>query len=111
MWPATDAGLRARNIVLEIGESAVRDEGELRRWVQSYREAGYLIALDDVGAGHSNLNRIPELQPDILKVDRYLVHGIDEDFHRKEVYRSMASMAHGLGAMIIAEGVETEEEA
>jgi EAL domain-containing protein (putative c-di-GMP-specific phosphodiesterase class I) len=106
-----DAGLSARNIVLEIVESAVRDEGELRRWVQSYREAGYLIALDDVGAGHSNLNRIAELQPDILKVDRYLVRGIDQDFHRREVYRSLASMAHRLGAMIIAEGVETEEEA
>jgi EAL domain-containing protein (putative c-di-GMP-specific phosphodiesterase class I) len=106
-----EAGLCARNIVLEIVESAVRDEGELRRWVQSYREAGYLIALDDVGAGHSNLNRIPELQPDILKVDRYLVHGIDEDFHKKEVYRSLAGMAHRLGAMIIAEGVETEAEA
>ena len=106
-----DAGLCAQNIVLEIVESAVRDEGELRRWVHSYREAGYLIALDDVGAGHSNLNRIPELQPDILKVDRYLVHGIDQDFHKQEVYRSLASMAHRLGAMLIAEGVETEAEA
>jgi EAL domain-containing protein (putative c-di-GMP-specific phosphodiesterase class I) len=105
-----EAGLSPRNIVLEIVESAVKDERELRRWVHAYREAGYLIALDDVGAGHSNLNRIPQLQPDILKVDRYLVHGIDSDFYKREIFRSLASMAHHLGAMIIAEGVETESE-
>jgi hypothetical protein len=70
-----------------------------------------LIALDDVGAGHSNLNRIPLIKPDILKIDRYLVQDIQGDFYKQEVLRSLVSMSRRLGTLIIAEGVETQEEA
>jgi len=104
------AGLTPRNVVIEILESAVKDVQELLRFVASYREAGYLIAMDDVGAGHSNLNRIPLVKPDIIKVDRFLVEGVDRDFYKQEVFKSVLSMARHLGTVIIAEGVETEGE-
>jgi hypothetical protein len=64
-----------------------------------------------VGAGHSNLNRIPLIKPDILKVDRYLVQNIQGDSYKQEVLRSLVNMARRLGTLIIAEGVETEDEA
>jgi EAL domain-containing protein (putative c-di-GMP-specific phosphodiesterase class I) len=106
-----EAGLSPRNIVLEIVEAAVTDEAELDRWVRSYREAGYLIAVDDVGAGHSNLNRISRIQPDVLKVDRYLVSGVDSDLYKQAVVRSLLHMSRNAGTMIVMEGVETEGEA
>lgn len=104
-------GLKPQNIAIEIVESAVGDLKELQRFVKLYRSYGFLIALDDVGAGHSNLNRIPLIQPDILKIDRFLVENIHQDFYKQEVVKSLVSMARRLGTLIIAEGVETEEEA
>ncbi len=105
------AGLKPQNIAIEIIESEVADLKELQRFVQLYRSYGFLIALDDVGAGHSNLNRIPLIKPDILKIDRFLVQDIHQDFYKQEVLKSLVRMARHLGTLIIAEGVETEEEA
>lgn len=106
-----EMGLKPENIAIEIIESDVEDLKELQRFVQLYRGYGFLIALDDVGAGHSNLNRIPLIKPDILKVDRFLVMDIQDDFYKQEVLRSLVQMARHLGTLIIAEGVETQEEA
>jgi hypothetical protein len=102
--------LSPRSVVIEILESAVKEVGELLQFVGNYRDAGFLIALDDVGSGHSNLNRIPMVQPDIIKVDRYLIQDVDRDFYKQEVLKSLVSMAMHLGTVIIAEGVETEGE-
>lgn len=107
----TEMGLEPSQIALEIIESAVDDLDELRRFVELYRGYGFLIALDDVGAGYSNLNRIPLIKPDILKIDRFLVQDIQKDFYKQEVLRSLVNMSRRLGTLIIAEGVETQEEA
>lgn len=107
----SEMGLKPENIAIEIIESDVEDLRELQRFVQLYRSYGFLIALDDVGAGHSNLNRIPLIKPDILKIDRFLIQDIQDDFYKQEVLRSLVSMARRLGTIIIAEGVETQEEA
>ncbi len=107
----TAAGLKPSSISLEIIESDVKDVNELQKFIQIYRDHGFMIALDDVGAGHSNLNRIPLLKPDILKVDRYLVQNIQKDFHKQEVFKSLVGLSHKLGAVTLAEGIETPEEA
>jgi len=104
-------GLQPQNIAIEIVESEVGDLKELQRFVKLYRSYGFLIALDDVGAGHSNLNRIPLIKPDILKIDRFLVEDIHQDFYKQQVLKSLVGMARQLGTLIIAEGVETEAEA
>jgi EAL domain-containing protein (putative c-di-GMP-specific phosphodiesterase class I) len=107
----TDAELEPSSISLEIIESHVKDLRELQKFIQIHRDYGFLIALDDVGAGHSNLNRIPLLKPDLLKVDRYLVQHIHLEFHKQEVFKSLVGLAHKIGALTLAEGIETEEEA
>ena len=63
-----------------------------------------------MGAGHSNLNRIPLLKPDLLKVGRFLVQHIHLEFHKQEVFKSLVGLAHKIGALTLAEGIETEEE-
>jgi EAL domain-containing protein (putative c-di-GMP-specific phosphodiesterase class I) len=97
-------------IVIEILESKVKSTEALGRFVQIHRENGFLIALDDVGKGHSNLDRIPVIQPDILKIDRSLVMNLHEDYYRQEVFKSLVSLSQKIGALVLAEGVETEEE-
>jgi EAL domain-containing protein (putative c-di-GMP-specific phosphodiesterase class I) len=99
------------SIVLEINETLVRNAVGLGAFIRLNREAGFLLALDDVGAGFSNLDRIPLVKPDIIKIDISLVRHIESDYHRQEVFRSMVRLASRIGAVAVAEGVESEEEA
>lgn len=102
--------LDPKNILIEILESKVKDVEALAKFIQIHREHGFLIALDDVGKGHSNLDRIPIIQPDIIKIDRSLVTNIQEDYYRQEVFKSLVQLGQKIGAVVLAEGVETEEE-
>jgi EAL domain-containing protein (putative c-di-GMP-specific phosphodiesterase class I) len=102
------AALSPTNVALEILESATSDLSRLEDFCRTARRHGFLVALDDVGTGHSNLERIPRLEPDILKIDRSLVHGMNDNYHRREVFRSLFALSHQIGALTIAEGVETE---
>ncbi|HEY3379274.1 MAG TPA: EAL domain-containing protein [Armatimonadota bacterium] len=104
-------GLPTQQVVIEIMESKVRDVAALRRFVESYRDYGFLIALDDIGTGHSNLDRIPMLKPDILKIDRSLIQQIDQEYYQQVVFKSLVNMAKDLGVLVVAEGIETEGEA
>jgi hypothetical protein len=69
------------------------------------------VALDDIGTGHSNLDRIALLKPDILKIDDSLIRGIESDFYKQEVFKALSSLSQRIGAMVLAEGVESASEA
>lgn len=103
--------LNPNNIVIEIVESRVADLEALKRFVRFYKSNGFFIALDDVGAGRSNLDRVPLVRPDILKIDRSLVSGIDRKYYRQEVFKALVNLSRKIGALVVAEGVEREEEA
>ncbi len=105
------AGLKAGNVAIEILEAEVRDMAEFGMLVDELRALGFLIVLDDVGAGHSNLDRVSFIRPDILKIDRSLVARLDRDFHKQGTLKSLVDLSRKTGALVIAEGVETEEEA
>lgn len=104
-------GINPNNVILEIIESRSRDLDSLMDFVSYYKRHGFVIALDDVGAGYSNLDRIPLLKPDMLKLDRSLVSGVNRHFHKLEVVKSLVRMANRTGALVLAEGVERAEEA
>ncbi|NDV28641.1 EAL domain-containing protein [Desulfovibrio sp. JC010] len=108
---AAQCGIPASNIILEIIESKAGSDAALTSFVGKSREHGFLIALDDVGTGHSNLDRIPSLEPDIIKIDRSLITDINEKFYNLEVTRSLISLAERTGSLPLAEGIETVEEA
>lgn len=103
--------IKPENIVIEIVESKVANVQALNKFVNTYRSQGFLIALDDMGSGRSNLDRIIIVKPDIIKIDRSIVKDIHLDYYKQEVFRSLVSLSKTLGAMIVAEGIETEEEA
>jgi len=98
------------SIVIEINESKVQNIEHLVRFVNNYRKSGFLIALDDLGVGCSNFDRISLVKPDILKIDRSLIKDIGQSYYKQEVFKCLVTMANNIGAVVVAEGVETEDE-
>jgi EAL domain-containing protein (putative c-di-GMP-specific phosphodiesterase class I) len=106
-----DARLAPQIIAIEILEARIEDVDVLRYLVQSLRASGFLLALDDVGKGHSNLDRVALIKPDVLKIDRSLISRVDRDFHKQETVKSLVGLSRRIGAATVAEGIETAEEA
>ncbi|GGM06690.1 signal transduction protein [Pseudomonas asuensis] len=102
-------GIDPRRIVFEITE-LTGNQQRLLEVVRRYRAAGARVAIDDFGAGYSQLDRIMDLAPDILKLDMRLFQAAVRGGPSSEVVKAMALMAEKTGCRIIAEGVETEEE-
>ncbi|RON01020.1 diguanylate phosphodiesterase [Pseudomonas brassicacearum] len=96
-----------RRIVFEITELG-GDSQRLSEVVTRYRQAGARIAIDDFGAGYSQLDRVLALQPDILKLDMRLFQAAARGGPSSDVVKALAQMAEKTGCWIIAEGVETE---
>ena len=104
-------GIPSERVAIEIIESKINDAYALQRFIANHRKRGFLIALDDMGAGHSNLERIPSIKPDIIKLDRSLIQNIDQEYHKQEVFDFFIKLAHRIGVFVIVEGIETEAEA
>jgi EAL domain-containing protein (putative c-di-GMP-specific phosphodiesterase class I) len=100
-------GVNAQRIVFEITELD-GDSQRLAEVVARYRQAGARIAIDDFGAGYSQLDRVLALQPDILKLDMRLFQAAALGGPSSDVVKALAQMAEKTGCWIIAEGVETE---
>lgn len=97
-------------IVIEINEKKATNDSLLLELVNLYRHYGFVIALDDVGAGYSNLNRIVLARPDIIKIDRSVISEVQYNFYKQEVIKAISDLGQKIGAITIAEGVETEPE-
>ncbi len=79
--------------------------------IDTYKQIGFSVAIDDFGAGHSGLDMFARFVPDEIKLDMELVRGIDTDARRRAIVRSVVSMCAELNTLLIAEGVETAAEA
>lgn len=101
-----DFKLNPSTIVLEINELPVESLELMKLFADKYKALGFLIAIDDIGAGSSNLDRIPYIMPDIMKIDKELISGIEESFYKKQVVSMIVQLATNLGALIVVEGVE-----
>ena len=98
-------------IMFEFTEDEfMRDPSHVNRIVKSYKEFGFLTALDDFGAGSSGLSRFAETQTDILKIDMQLVRGVETSRARRAIVKGLSVMARDLGVELLAEGVETQAE-
>src|SRR3954452_10781648 len=94
-------------IVVELTEHEVfGSEGELEAGLAALRARGARVALDDAGAGYAGLQQIIRIAPDILKLDRALVHGAHADGSRQALLEALIGFAGTTGAAVCAEGVE-----
>jgi EAL domain-containing protein (putative c-di-GMP-specific phosphodiesterase class I) len=111
MRAVDECHLQREQIVFEVIESEdVRDVHHLRDILNFYRERGFEVALDDIGSGYSSLNRIAQIRPDYIKLDRELVSQVDKDPYQALIAAKLLETAKGLGITTIAEGVESEAE-
>ncbi|WP_323122163.1 sensor domain-containing phosphodiesterase [Burkholderia alba] len=96
-------------IVLEVVEQPSRDEAELARTIDLIQHRDFLVAIDDFGTGFSNFDRIWQMKPDIVKLDRSIVERAlkPDDSHR--IIHHLVTMLHQSGTMVLAEGVESDD--
>jgi EAL domain-containing protein (putative c-di-GMP-specific phosphodiesterase class I) len=108
---AQECWIDPRRLVLElVEEGAAWDERALREALACLRTVGVRIALDDFGAGRSNLGLVPDCRPEYLKVDRHIVHGCDADADRRAILDAVKGLSRSLHCGVVAEGVETAAE-
>lgn len=101
-----------RGVVFEMTEhSAFEDIRAVRLAIDVLRDQGAIIALDDAGAGYPGLKQIIELRPEIIKLDRDLVSGLHSNEAKRVLVEMLGGLADQLDAWVLAEGVETPEEA
>lgn len=99
-------------IVLEITEKLVIENYGLFRETMAYFTAlGMAFAVDDVGSGYSGLESIARLKPAFLKIDTGLVRDVHASLVHREMVKAIVAMGHGIGSTVIAEGIESPDEA
>jgi EAL domain-containing protein (putative c-di-GMP-specific phosphodiesterase class I) len=103
--------LSPRRIVLEVLEERLTDLDKLTEGLHQFREEGFLIALDDFGAGHSNIERIWQMSPDIVKLDRIMLSHAAHRMDMATILPGFVALLHEAGKLVLIEGIETEQEA
>jgi diguanylate cyclase (GGDEF)-like protein len=106
-----DCGMSPDRVVIEITETQpVENYALIQTAIEHYRETGFGIAIDDLGAGYSGLKLWSEMHPDFVKIDRHFITGIDSDRIKHQFVRSILEISQSLGCQVITEGVETRGE-
>lgn len=103
-----DSALSPSQVVVEVLEGQVSDEVHLSESIDYYRQIGCLIAIDDFGAGHSNIDRVLRLEPEIVKLDRSLITNTTPKARR--VLANLVALLHEAGCLVVLEGIETLEQ-
>ncbi len=104
-------GVEPQQIWLEATERGFLKVESAREAMTSARKIGYMIAIDDFGTGYSSLSYLENLPLDALKIDKSFIEGIDCDNRGHSMASHIIAMAKTLGLKIVAEGIETSEQA
>jgi diguanylate cyclase (GGDEF)-like protein/PAS domain S-box-containing protein len=108
----SSTGLSATMLGLEVTETTIVAEGAVsdraRDELQTLRDLGVKIAIDDFGTGVSSLGQLQRFPVDMIKVDRSFIQGVEHDVKNAAIAANLVSLAHALGLVAIAEGIESE---
>lgn len=96
--------------LIEVHEAAVTEVHQMRYLRDRLREMDVGLVYDDFGAGRSRLAELSEVPPDVIKLDRILVAGLDQNEARQGLVRALVTVMQDLGIDVLAEGVETQAE-
>ncbi|TAN26270.1 MAG: GGDEF domain-containing protein [Castellaniella sp.] len=106
-----EAGLTDERLVMELTEQTADDLWDVLQPILSrFRSQGIRFAIDDLGAGSSNLGRWLKLRPEFVKIDKAFSSGIHNDLLRQQILRSVNDIAAVAGTVVIVEGIETQED-
>ncbi len=105
-------GVAGDRLVLEVTETAALSNVESsQRLVEEAAELGVRFALDDFGTGYSSFSYLALLRPDFIKIDRSFVSDADNSSYDAGLLEAIVALGHGLGITVLAEGIETHEQA
>ena len=104
-------GLQPQRVVLEVSEQAGGENSRFAEIIDGLRKAGFVIALDGFGAKHSNIDRVWNLRPDIVTLDRCILAQASEHSHIERVLPGIVSMLHESGQLVLMGGLSTERDA
>ncbi len=109
---AARVGMPLENIIFEVTESErVADREHLMNIFREYRASGLQTAIDDFGAGHAGLTLLAAFQPDVLKLDMELIRDIDTRRPARRIVQAVIEVCRDLDIRVVAEGIETPNEA
>lgn len=110
--PDDPVAFHDHEVYLEVTESAAFKYFDLCMSVlkEVCSRTGAKLAIDDLGAGYSNLKRVADLEPDVVKLDRELIRALDKSPRQHTLVTAVVRMCNELGAKVVAEGVETVDE-
>ena len=104
-------GVSSNRIFLEITErSAISEYDLFYDRLKAYRQHGFKIAIDDVGGGYSSLESIVHTHPEVVKLDRHIVKGLESDAYKRSIVKLIIAFCRENGIICIAEGIETQHE-
>lgn len=104
-------GIRPNLLEIEITEEALLDTVIAGEQLKRLERSGFALAVDDFGAGHSSLTRLIDLKVDRLKIDRGIITGVHASARNQAIISALISLGEALSMTMLAEGVETEDEA
>lgn len=108
----TRHGLKPQNLCIEVTESAaIVDYAQARQCFRTLAKAGFRLAMDDFGTGCSSLNTLHKLPFDTLKIDQSFVFAMVNRPDVQKLIHAIVAIARALGMKLVAEGVETEDQA
>ena len=107
---AMRTGFPVERIIFEFTEDEAIDTNHLLNILRSYRAMGFKTAIDDFGAGYAGLGLLSKFQPDIIKLDRALIRGIDPDRVKRTIVGNTLAMIRDLGIEAVCEGIESLDE-
>jgi EAL domain-containing protein (putative c-di-GMP-specific phosphodiesterase class I) len=109
---ARAVGLPTDRLIFEFTENEeMGSPAHVMSIIDTYKEIGFKVAIDDFGAGHSGLDMFARFTPDEIKLDMELVRGVDSDHRRQAIIGAVVRMCNDLDTLLIAEGIETAAEA
>ena len=109
---AMAVGMPVDRLIFEFTENEQMGSPEhVSSIIDTYKQIGFKVAIDDFGAGHSGLDMFARFVPDEVKLDMELVRNIDIDRRKQAIVRSVVRMCEELDTLVIAEGIETAGEA
>ena len=105
------AGISHEQVVFEVVESDnFQDLDHLKTVLKYYRDAGFLIALDDLGSGYSSLNLLHQLRPDFIKLDMELIQDVHQNPYKASITEKLLEITQKLNIHSVVEGIECIEE-
>lgn len=102
-------GIPTENIVIDISDFTMSDYDLIQQFITLHRSEGFYICIDDIGKDYSNIDKIILINPDMIKINHQLLEKLDYDNYRNNMAKYVVSIAHDMGVVVIAKGIECQD--